>query len=86
MRSWAGRMLNIHPSLLPAFKGHNAHEQVLASGVTISGCTVHFVAVSIACSTWCYVHELQCRNNFRRKWMLVPSWCRSQCQCTLVTA
>lgn len=40
---WRGRVVNIHPSLLPAFKGLNVHARVLASGVRISGCTVHYV-------------------------------------------
>jgi phosphoribosylglycinamide formyltransferase-1 len=40
---YAGRMLNIHPSLLPSFTGLNTHERALAAGVKLHGCTVHFV-------------------------------------------
>jgi phosphoribosylglycinamide formyltransferase 1 len=43
VEAWWDRQLNIHPSLLPAFRGLHVHEQALAAGVRISGCTVHFV-------------------------------------------
>ena len=40
---WEGKILNIHPSLLPDFPGAHAHRDVIASGVDKSGCTVHYV-------------------------------------------
>lgn len=41
--AWQGRMLNIHPSLLPAFPGLDTHARALAAGVKLHGCTVHLV-------------------------------------------
>jgi phosphoribosylglycinamide formyltransferase-1 len=43
VQSWPERILNIHPSLLPAFTGLDAQHQAVDYGVKISGCTVHFV-------------------------------------------
>ena len=43
VKEFSGRIMNIHPSLLPSFKGAHAHRDVLAYGAKVSGCTVHFV-------------------------------------------
>jgi phosphoribosylglycinamide formyltransferase 1 len=43
VKQYHGRLLNIHPSLLPAYAGMNTHERALQDGVKIHGCTVHFV-------------------------------------------
>jgi phosphoribosylglycinamide formyltransferase 1 len=47
VEGWHDRMINIHPSLLPAFPGLHPQRQALAAGVRFSGCTVHFVRVEV---------------------------------------
>lgn len=47
VNAWAGRMLNVHPSLLPAYPGLNTHARVLEAGETVHGCTVHMVAEGV---------------------------------------
>ena len=44
---WQGKMLNIHPSLLPFYKGMNTHQRVLNTGDRLHGCTVHFVTAEL---------------------------------------
>jgi phosphoribosylglycinamide formyltransferase-1 len=47
VQRWAGRMINIHPSLLPAFPGVDTHARALAAGVRFHGCTVHLVTPGV---------------------------------------
>jgi phosphoribosylglycinamide formyltransferase-1 len=47
VETWADRLINIHPSLLPAFPGLHPQRQALAAGVRFSGCTVHFVRAEV---------------------------------------
>ena len=44
---WAGRIVNIHPSLLPAFPGLDTHRRAIEAGVRFAGCTVHFVRAEV---------------------------------------
>ena len=45
--SWQNRMINIHPSLLPSFKGLHTHERAIEAGVRIAGCTIHYVSAGM---------------------------------------
>jgi phosphoribosylglycinamide formyltransferase 1 len=47
VRRWQGRLINIHPALLPAFKGLNTHERALQAGAKVHGATVHFVVAEM---------------------------------------
>src|SRR5690606_28598055 len=47
VRHWQGRMINIHPSLLPLFPGLDTHARALAAGVRLHGCTVHYVSEEV---------------------------------------
>tara|TARA_Y100000590_G_scaffold450324_1_gene589785 strand:- start:244 stop:876 length:633 start_codon:yes stop_codon:yes gene_type:complete len=47
IKKWRNKIINVHPSLLPSFKGLNTHKRALDSGVKKSGCTIHFVDESL---------------------------------------
>jgi phosphoribosylglycinamide formyltransferase-1 len=47
VRRWEGRLINIHPSLLPSFPGLDTHARALAAGVRLHGCTVHLVTAGV---------------------------------------
>ncbi|MFT3808977.1 MAG: phosphoribosylglycinamide formyltransferase [Micropepsaceae bacterium] len=47
IESWRGKMTNIHPSLLPLYKGLHPHAQALAAGASVHGCTVHWVTPGV---------------------------------------
>ena len=49
LEAWPGRVLNIHPSLLPLFPGLDTHRRALAAGVKLHGCTVHVVTEDVDC-------------------------------------
>jgi formyltetrahydrofolate-dependent phosphoribosylglycinamide formyltransferase len=47
VEAWAGQMINIHPSLLPAFPGLHTHQRAIEAGVARHGCTVHLVTIGV---------------------------------------
>lgn len=62
VNQWQDKLINIHPSLLPSFKGENAQQQAINYGVKVAGCTVHYVtedmdAGPIIDQSWCEVNS-----------------------------
>ena len=63
LEQFAGRVMNIHPSLLPSFKGLNAQRQAFEYGVRVAGCTVHFVDASVDGGPIVVQHAVQVRDD-----------------------
>ena len=49
IEEWRGRILNIHPSLLPKYRGLDTHARAIAAGDPVAGCTVHLVTEELDC-------------------------------------
>ena len=69
---WSDKLINIHPSLLPAFRGLNAQAQAISSGVKFSGCTVHFVRTKmdtgpIICQAVVPIHDIDNADSLTKK-------------------
>ena len=71
---FAGRLLNIHPSLLPAFPGVGTHARALAAGVRLHGCSVHFVTPAQAAGAVCLQAALALAWRQVRPPRLPPAW------------
>jgi len=63
VRRWKGRLVNIHPSLLPDFPGAHAHRDALAAGVSVTGCTVHLVDEGVDSGPILAQREIEVRPN-----------------------
>ena len=63
VRRWKGRLVNIHPSLLPDFPGAHAHRDALAAGVSVTGCTVHLVDEGVDSGPILAQREIEVRSN-----------------------
>ncbi len=63
VRRWKGRLINIHPSLLPDFPGAHAHRDALAAGVSVTGCTVHLVDEGVDSGPILAQREIEVRPN-----------------------